>query len=309
MRRLFYALTLPRYGAMLKTANQYTTEEFVWHSRKKRMQITQVACGMARLVDGIAYSAVGGDKTTLTLLKPWEEAKRYPLVVFVQGSGWTTPNRGYEIPQLSQLAQQGYVVATVCHRDATEGNPFPAFLQDVKTAIRFLRAHAEEYGIDPAHVCIYGTSSGGNTALLVGVTGDDPKFKTDEYPDVSDAVNCVVSCFGPTDMTAFPKPEHPNDGANEIVSGLIGNGEPYTVMTAMSPYHYVKAGKPIPPCLLAHGTADDVVPYSQATRLAEKLDSCGIEVRLLTVTDGPHEDTFWSQPLVEDIYTFIKQNI
>jgi acetyl esterase/lipase len=265
--------------------------------------------GMARLVDGIAYSAVGGEKTRLTLLRPWEEAKRYPLVVFVQGSGWTTPNLGYEIPQLSRLSEQGYVVATVCHRDATEGNPFPAFLQDVKTAIRFLRAHAEEYSVDPDHVCIYGTSSGGNTALLVGATGDDPDFKTDEYGDASDAVNCVVSCFGPTDMTAFPKPKKAEGGVNPVISGLTGSGDLFTVMKAMSPYHYVKADRPFPPCLLAHGTADTVVPYSQAKRMAEKLSASGKEVRLLTVTGAPHEDTFWSWPLIEDIFAFIKAHI
>ncbi|HPJ01672.1 MAG TPA: alpha/beta hydrolase [Candidatus Limiplasma sp.] len=261
---------------------------------------------MARLVDGIAYSAVGGDKTTLTLLRPWEEAKRYPLVVFVQGSGWTTPNLGYEIPQLSQLARQGYVVATVRHRSATEGYPFPTFLQDVKTAIRFLRAHAEEYSIDPGRVCIYGTSSGGNTAMLVGATGNDPRYKTDEYPDVSDAVNCVVSCFGPMDLTMIPKIQNPMDG---VFLGLIGVNDADTVLRAMSPYQIITADTPFPPCLIAHGTADTVVPYFMAKDMAEKLSGYGKDVRLLTVTDGPHEDTFWSQPLVEDIFTFIKAHI
>lgn len=265
--------------------------------------------GMARLVSGVAYSAVGGEKTTMALLRPWEEAKRYPLVVFVQGSGWTTPNLGYEIPQLSRLAQRGCVVATVCHRDARDGNPFPAFLQDVKTAIRFLRAHAEEYSVDPARVCVYGTSSGGNTALLVGATGDDQQFKTGEYASVSDAVSCVVSCFGPTDMTAFPRPKKTDEGTNAIIASLTGGGDLLQVMKAMSPYHYINADTPFPPCLLAHGTADGVVPYAQATRMAERLSACGKEVRLLTVTGAPHEDTFWSWPLIEDIFAFIQTHV
>ena len=262
--------------------------------------------GMARLVDGISYSAVGGAGTTLTLLRPWEEAARYPLVVFVQGSGWTTPDRGYEIPQLSRLAQQGFVVATVCHRNAREGNPFPAYLQDVKTAIRFLRAHADEYSINPGHVAIYGTSSGGNTALLVGATGDDPRFQTGEYPGVSDAVSCVVSCFGPTDLTRITTHDHARD---DIFIGLFGDRDPLTVLKDMSPYACISKDSPFPPCLLAHGTADTVVPYSQATDMAEKLSACGKDVRLLTVTGAPHEDTFWSWPLIEDIFAFIKANI
>lgn len=262
--------------------------------------------GMARLVDGISYSAKGDPKTKLVLLKPWEEAARYPLVVFVQGSGWTTPNLGYEIPQLSRLAQQGYVVATVSHRDAKEGNPYPAFLQDVKTAIRYLRAHAEEYSIDPAHVCIYGTSSGGNTAMLVGATGDDPQLKTDEYAEQSDAVNCVVSCFGPMDLTKLPEIQNPLD---DIFLALIGDNDPAAVLKAMSPYYAIGKDTPFPPCLIAHGTDDRIVPYFLAEMMAEKLNQLGKDVRLLTVTDAPHEDTFWSWPLIEDIYAFIKAHI
>ena len=262
--------------------------------------------GMARMVADISYSAAGGAKTVFTLLRPWEEAARYPLVVFVQGSGWTTPDRGYEIPQLAHLAQQGYVVATVSHRDAREGNPFPAFLQDVKTAIRFLRAHAEEYSVDHEHVCIYGTSSGGNTALLVGATGDDPKFKTNEYTDVSDAVNCVVSCFGPTDLSAFSAHK---EEEYDIFTNLVGSNDAMTVLHDISPYFYISKDAPFPPCLLAQGTADATVPYSQAKTMAEKLDACGKDVRLLTVTSAPHEDTFWSWPLIEDIYAFIKAHI
>ena len=262
--------------------------------------------GMARLVDGISYSAIGGENTTLTLLRPWEEETRYPLVVFVQGSGWTTPCLGFEIPQLSHLAQQGYIIATVSHRSSTDGNPFPAFLQDVKTAIRFLRAHAEDYSIDPERVGIYGTSSGGNTALLIAATGDDPRYETPEYAGVSDAVNCVVSCFGPTDLTIMADHTGPS---NPIFAALIGGNDPQTVLREISPYCHIREDTPFPPCLLAHGTADPIVPYAQATHMADRLNACGNEVHLLTVTDAPHEDTFWSQPLIDAIYAFIKAHI
>ena len=262
--------------------------------------------GMAKLISGISYSAAGGEKTTLTLLRPWEEAVRYPLVVFVQGSGWKTPSLGFEIPQLSRLAQQGFVIASVSHRSILEGSPFPACLQDVKTAIRFLRAHAEDYSIDPGRVAVYGTSSGGNTALLVAATGDDPRFATAEYAGVSDAVSCVVSCFGPTDLTAMPDHTGPGD---PTFTALIGGGDPQTVLRAASPYPYISMENPFPPCLLAHGTADAAVPYAQARRMADRLHACGKEVRLLTVTGAPHEDTFWSWPLIDDIYSFIKAHI
>ena len=165
--------------------------------------------GMADLYPDITYSTAQGQELKLTLLTPWRDRDhesappRHPLIVFVQGSAWTFPNVNYEIPQLAAWARAGYVVATVTHRNRLEGHPFPAFLEDVKTSIRFLRKNADTYGLDPHRVCIWGTSSGGNTALLVGLTGNDPAFKTQEYPEESDGVQLVIDCFGPTDMIHF----------------------------------------------------------------------------------------------------------
>ena len=124
--------------------------------------------GMAELFRNVVFACPDGKELKMQILCPWRKDKRYPLVVFVQGSAWTTPNPDYELPQLGALARQGFVVASVSHRDCRDGYAFPAFLQDVKTAIRFLRAHAAEYCIDKERVGIWGTSSGGNAALLVG---------------------------------------------------------------------------------------------------------------------------------------------
>ena len=128
--------------------------------------------GMAELFRNVVFACPDGKELKMQILCPWRKDKRYPLVVFVQGSAWTTPNPDYELPQLGALARQGFVVASVSHRDCRDGYAFPAFLQDVKTAIRFLRAHAAEYCIEKERVGIWGTSSGGNAALLVGMTGD-----------------------------------------------------------------------------------------------------------------------------------------
>ena len=155
--------------------------------------------GLARTRWDVIYSTATGTPLKAVLITPWNEAiKNRPAIVFVQGSGWGFPDVNFEIPQLSELAQAGYVVMTVTHRNRYDGHPFPAFLQDVKCAIRFLRAHADQYGVDPQRIGIYGTSSGGNTALLVAMTGDDPRYKTEEYQEYSDSVCCMVECFGPT---------------------------------------------------------------------------------------------------------------
>ena len=267
--------------------------------------------GFARLIPGIQYSELSGQK--LTIIQPWGagNGKKYPLVVFVQGSAWTFPDINYEIPQLSQLARMGYVVATIEHRSAPLGNPWPAYLEDTKCAIRYLRAHADEYGIIPERVCIYGTSSGGNTALLVGVTGDDERFKTAEYTDQSDAVQLVVECFGPSDLPKMIDldPEKASDGAKALMYGLAGNLIPEEVIVRMSPVNYVEAGKKYPPFMLLQGDADFVVPYDQSLMMFHKLIDSGVDARMVRVEGAEHEGNFWSQELVDEIFAFIKEKL
>lgn len=275
--------------------------------------------GFARLMPDIVYSCADGVEKKLTLIRPWgldgNDALRCPLVVFVQGSAWTTPDLNAELPQLSELARRGYVVATVSHRSATDGWAFPAYLQDVKTAIRFLRANAEKYGLDPARVAIYGTSSGGNTALLAGVTGDDPAYRTEEYADQSDQVQLVVDCFGPANVERMFKPElyEAVEWVRPIVLGLCGDltneARVKQVLHAMSPALLLKKAKTYPPFLLLHGDADDVVPFEQSVEMLDALEQAGADARLIRVEGAPHEGSFWSRPLVEEIYAFIEEKL
>lgn len=271
--------------------------------------------GFSRLTANIAYADRPG--CTLDLLLPWANQHqdelgkvRYPLIVFVQGSAWTSPNRGTEIPQLSALSRRGYVVATVGHRSCLDGFMAPAFLVDVKAAIRFLRAHAEEYSIDTDRVSIWGTSSGGNTSLLVGLTAGDARFASAEYPDQSDAVNCVVDCFGPTDLEAMTDEDYADfkDNPDTIFAKLCGfplNDESRNRMRLISPMKHVEPGKNLPPFLLLHGTGDPVVNYNQSERLYRRLIDCGYEAGLVSVPGAPHEGSFWSAALLDYIFDFL----
>jgi len=269
--------------------------------------------GLAEVTLDIVYSKAAGVEVKLALLLPWgavERGDKLPLIVFVQGSGWTFPNIGYELPQLSRYAQEGYAVATLTHRNCLEGHPFPAYLQDVKTAIRFLRAHAEQYAIDRERVCIFGTSSGGNTALLVALTGDDPAFKTDEYADESDGVQLMVECFGPTDLAAMvPTAEAQDDSFAEIFRCLAGGRPLPEVLHAMSPINRVAAGAKYPPMLLIHGDADELVPYDQMTRMYRVLVENGADARAICVDGAPHEGSFWSRELHDAILAFIREKL
>lgn len=270
--------------------------------------------GLACMSPDVVFSTAAGSTLSLQLLRPWEGTKapstrRFPLIVFLQGSGWTTPDPYFELPQLAGYARRGYVVATITHRSFRDGHAAPAFLQDAKTAIRFLRAHAEEYGIDPGRVCFFGTSSGGNTALLVGMTGDDLRYQTPEYAGFSDAVQLCVECFGPTDLERMlqdiPKEE------NGLAQFFGGDplGDKRGLLEEMSPLKvFAKKGKCVP-VLLIHGDADPVVPYEQGTLMYQALIEGGMDAEMICIDGAPHEGSFWSGRLHEEILDFIGRRL
>ena len=272
---------------------------------------------MAGLIDlkpNIVFAAPGGEELALQLLKPARsspDGKGFPLVVFIQGSAWTKPDQFWEIPQLSRLAQRGYVIASVTHRSCWT-DPAPAFLKDVKTAIRFLRKNALEYDIDPARVCAWGTSSGGNPALLLGMTGDDPAFETDDYAGFSSSVKAVVDCFGPTDLVKMIDNQYaaqPRDEEN-LLWALGGRSEETykDVLGKISPINYVIPGKKLQPFLILHGDADDVVLFEDSEAFYDKRIQNGYEADFVHVTGAPHEGDFWSEELLEIIFAFIQKN-
>jgi len=273
---------------------------------------------MAGLVDlkaHIVFAAPNGEELALQLLKPmWSspDGKGFPLVVFIQGSAWTKPNQFWEIPQLSRLALRGFVIASVTHRSCFTA-PAPAFLQDVKTAIRFLRKNAAEYDIDPERVCAFGTSSGGNTALLLGMTGDDAAFETDDYAGFSSSVKAVVDCFGPTDLIKMIDDQYAAQPKNEenLLWALAGRNEETCrdTLAQISPIAYVAPGKKLPPFLILHGDADDVVLFEDSETFYDKLIENGCQADLVRVAGAPHEGDFWSEELWEIIFDFIQKNV
>ena len=268
------------------------------------------------LKQNIVYSKQTGEDLKLTMILPWHQKeenianKPMPLLVYVQGSAWCTPDFDYEIPQLALFAHAGFVVATVGHRNCTQGHPFPAYLKDVKCAIRYLRKHAEEYSIDPEQVVIWGTSSGGNTALLVGLTGDEERYETTEHAGYSDKVNAVASCFGPTDLNSMVLPGGAQ-AAMELGMALCGCDDAEVwkrVAYEMSPVNHVEKGKEYPPFLLLHGTADQVVPCSQMEMMYEKLLECDVDVQAYLIDGADHEGNFWTGEVREIIMKFLVEN-
>lgn len=283
--------------------------------RPMRIPCGENSAGFASLGSGLVYAAPGGQPLPLYLLRPWDNGEKHPLVVFIQGCSWTTPNPGFQLPQLAGLARRGFAVASVVHRDCREGHPFPAFLQDVKAAIRFLRAHAAEYAIDKERVAVWGTSSGGNAALLTAMTGDWDCYRTEDWPEESDRVQAVVDCFGPTDgpellrgMAQSGQMQQEDPRMLHLISDDRGGISPEKIR-AMSPFLVAEPGQPYPLFLLLHGDADPTVPFAQSEKLYERLCAYGYNAQLVQVTGGVHEGNFWSPEILVVIEDFLRETL
>lgn len=276
-----------------------------------RIQNNPSLKGLSVFRPHIVYSTATGTDITMDMLIPQtaegDTASRFPLVVFIQGSAWHFPDTTYEIPQLARLSQAGYVVASVTHRNIDDGHPAPAFLKDVKTAIRHLRTNAAEYHVDPNRVYAFGTSSGGNTALLLGLTGDMEEFRTEEYPDASDHVDAVIDCFGPTSFDYYL--QIPKEAITEenlaIFHKFCGGDLDYELLKKMSPLSYVQEGKSYVPFLIAHGDQDRLVHFAQSADLVKRLEQCNADVSFICVEGADHEGNFWSPQLWDIFQNFL----
>lgn len=272
--------------------------------------------GMVEIIPDIEFSETS---LKLQIINPWwdrvnDKTPSYPAVVFVQGSGWTFPNVWTEVPQLCRLAEKGYVVATITHRNCLENHPFPDCLTDVKTAIRFLRCRGREYGIDTDKIGIWGTSSGGNLALLAALTIEDQRYKTNEYREYSDSVDYCVACFPPTDLVESMKDESFSKDLKENFIALSGGhiDESMSVLREMSPYHIVKDmvreknNIKLPPILIAHGDNDKLIPYNQGKKMYDVLLLLNAKADMVTVKAADHEGAFWSREILNIIFEFIE---
>lgn len=271
--------------------------------------------GMAMGFDNIPFECEGHQRLLTLALPAFNPEKGperpFPLVVFLQGSAWTKPNRLFQLPQLFRYAQNGIAIASIEHRDCTQGHPFPAYLKDAKAAIRFLRSVSGQYGFDPERIGFLGTSSGGNTALLVGLTGDDPRYETDDYAEFSSGVKAVCDCFGPTDLLHIQQQNSApsSEEMMAIMQAVVGTGDQLAALGNMSPVYEVQDQAAYPPFLLLHGDQDPLVPFDQSSRMHKRLKSAGADSTLVMVQGAEHEGSFWSDAVHGLIFDFFKEKL
>jgi len=199
-----------------------------------------------------------------------------PLAIYVHGGGLTAGDKSDINPVfLGALASAGYAVASVNYRLAPQYK-FPAQIEDLKCAIRFLRANAQAYGVNGTEMFVFGTSSGGELVALAALTGPHSEFDVGSYLNESSSVTAAVDMFGPANLTSYAS----YSDAQRVF------GENQNEMVLASPTHYVAANSP--PIMIVQGVNDTNVPESQSIQLYDELTAAGDQTQLILVQNMGH---------------------
>ena len=255
------------------------------------------------VIKDIEYVPAGGAARTLDLYLPPSSGKPMPLLIFIHGGGWHSGSK--DGCPAKFLAEHGYAVASINYRLTPEAI-FPAQIEDCRAALKFLRAEAAKYHLQPDHVGVWGGSAGAHLALLLGTAPavdfskgpGAPLGKTDE----SLRVQCVVDMYGPSHFTASQK----------FLIKLLGPSASEEEMQAKarwaSPMTYVSRENP--PMLIQHGDADTTVPLEQSRMLADALKAAGVEVTFTVMPGGRHAGApFFTEENHKTVLEFLDKHL
>jgi len=272
---------------------------------------------------GLTYAKLGGQKLKLDLYMPLTGTGPYPLLICIHGGGWESGDR-LDLPSLANtVLAQGFAVASVDYRLTSEAGvygtypvTFPAQIQDVKGAVRWLRANADLYHLDPTRFASFGPSAGGHLSELLALSGGASELEGDVGGNLafSSTVQAAAAYFGASDLLGMandlgtpPAPNcdpddptspesallgwnGPGQGLSDIKAHLTDLSTPYPALVLLaqrsSPLAWVDANDP--PLFVAHGTSDTTVPTNQSTRLSAALYSAGVVHELRNVPGAGH---------------------
>ncbi|MAN76973.1 MAG: alpha/beta hydrolase [Rhizobiales bacterium] len=246
---------------------------------------------------------------------------RHPLVILIHGGGWFTGHPKITNPVLegmeisATLIKAGYAVARPAYRLSDEAI-FPAQLHDCKSAIRYLRAHADTLGIDSRRFAAMGESAGGHLACMLGLTGQDDTLEGSVgLAGPSSAVQAVINWYGPTDLltmdrqspaNAIVRHDNPYSPEARLIGGPVQEN-PESARRASPLFHVAPR---CPPFLIQHGDQDRLVPIGQARSLAQALENHGVTVQLTELAGGDH--CFWgadTASIMLEVIAFLRQHL
>jgi acetyl esterase/lipase len=242
----------------------------------------QIAFANAELQSDIEYANVDGESLKLDANVP-DGAGSFPVVIVVHGGGWSSGDKAQGVePLVGPLTAGEFTWFSINYRLAP-AHRWPACIDDVRTAIRWVKAHAAEYKGDPGRIAILGYSAGGHLAAFAAATAEDDT-----------RVQAVVLFAGPTSLEDDIKLKK---GLSKSLQGLFDHGKEMddqiaTVLHDASANNFLKAK--FPPCLCLHGTEDKSVAYAQSENLKAQLDALQVPCEIITIAGGDHHIDQWS---------------
>ena len=239
----------------------------------------------AKVLENVTYCTGGGVPLLMDIYLPAAAGPGAPAAIYVHGGRWIRGDKteGSGANEIPDLVRRGFVVASINYRLGPR-YPFPAQIEDVKCAVRYLRANAAAYRLNPQRIGIWGSSAGGHLAALAGLADARAGFEgTGGYANASSRVGAVVDLFGPANLAA-PDFFGSQRQVMRRVFGAQSAADP--ALARASPITY--ASPDDPPFLIIHGERDDEVPPSQSRELYDRLRAAGVPVTLLLVKNAGH---------------------
>lgn len=241
----------------------------------------------AKVYLDLSYVENGHAQQKLDLYLPAQP--KGPLLVWIHGGGWRGGNKDH--PPGLALVKNGVALASIEYRFSQHAT-FPAQIEDCKAAIRWLRAHAKEYGYRDDMVAGWGASAGGHLVALLAVTGQTRDFDIGANLDQSSAIQCGIDWFGPSDFPAYdpnlPTAMVQRENPDSVIAQLFGGPVSQKMELAKRASPVTWASKDAAPLLIMQGTKDPLVPLDQSQRLADKLKSVGADVTLDVIEGAGH---------------------
>jgi acetyl esterase/lipase len=254
----------------------------------------------------VVYSTPAGRELHLDLFLPKSGAGPFPAVVYIHGGGWSGGNKSAFQRQAAYMASKGFVGACIQYRLSGEAT-YPAAVHDSKAAVRWLRANAAKYRIDPDRIGAAGGSAGGHLVAFLGATGDVKPFEGGGgNPGFSTKVRAVAAFNPVTDMT-FAGAIEKAGGAENAVSRFLGvsYAEHPEIYAQASPITHVSRNSAA--FLFLHGTADTTVPYSQSAEMMKKLKEAGVHADIFSAEGAKHgffNTPPWYEPALKKMEEF-----
>ncbi|MGA2796413.1 MAG: alpha/beta hydrolase fold domain-containing protein [Thermoguttaceae bacterium] len=279
-------------------------------SAQTQVPIAKDLPGVKSLRD-LEYARAGEISLLLDLYLPEKSQGPLPLIIWIHGGAWLGGDKA-DCPARRML-QRGYAVASINYRLSNQA-VFPAQIEDCKAAVRWLRAHAGQYGLDPEHFGAWGSSAGGHLVALLGATGHVKEFDKGENLDLSSSVQAVCDYYGPTDLLQIQahmlpgapmKHDTPSSPESRLIGGPIQENKDKAARA--NPIAYVTPAAA--PFLIVHGDQDPLVPYNQSELLFEALKKAGVSVRLHIIEGAGHGPGFGGPDVAELVNAFFDRHL